>query len=125
MNYKYNNGDNVVYKSDGKEELCFIIKQRSQQGEPTYLIHNIETMKILDQIPETSLVKCGPNKIVDYYWDKIEYTGNNGIISKYIVNYILKNITNSSNVIWGPNNDNTTYSLKISNYPVWIKTLSN
>lgn len=124
MNYKYKNGDNVIYKSANKEELCFIFKQRSQGGEPTYLINNIETLKVIDQVPEPSLVKCGPDKIVDYYWSKIEYTGNNGIISKYIVNYILKNITTTSSVIWGPNSDNTTYSLKISNYPAWIKTLT-
>ena len=53
--------------------------------------------------------------------NKIEYTGNNDVMSKYIVNNILKNISTTENVIWGPNNTNTTYSLKISSNPVWLK----
>jgi len=121
MEYKFSVGDNVLYDNDGKKELCFIFKHRSHSQRPTYLVNNLETSKILDQVEETSLEKTDIKSVVDYYWNNINYTGDNGVMSNYIVNNILKNIATTKNVIWGPNISDQTYTLKIDKYPAWIK----
>ena len=102
MEYKFSVGDNVLYDNDGKKELCFIFKHRSHSQRPTYLVTDIKS-------------------VVDYYWNNINYTGDNGVMSNYIVNNILKNIATTKNVIWGPNISDQTYTLKIDKYPAWIK----
>ena len=121
MEYKFNVGDNVIYDNNGKKEFCFIFKHRSHSNRPTYLLNNLETLRIIDQVEESSLEKTDIKSVVDYYWNNIEYTGDNGVMSSYIVNNILKNISNTKNIIWGPNKSDHTYTLKINNYPAWIK----
>ena len=121
MNYKFKVGENIIIKNGDNKDIGFIFKHRSHQNKPTYLIHNLTNNNIVDQVEEDKLDKTDIKTVVDYFWDKIKYTGNNDDISKYIVNNILKNISTTENVIWGPNNTNTTYSLKIASNPVWLK----
>jgi len=121
MNYKFKVGENIIINNGDNKDIGFIFKHRSHQNKPTYLIHNLTNNNIVDQVEEDKLDKTDIKTVVDYFWDKIEYTGNNDDMSKYIVNNILKNISTTENVIWGPNNTNTTYSLKISSNPVWLK----
>ncbi len=121
MNYKFKVGENIIINNGDNKDIGFIFKHRSHQNKPTYLIHNLTNNNIVDQVDEDKLDKTDIKTVVDYFWDKIEYTGNNDVMSKYIVNNILKNISTTENVIWGPNNTNTTYSLKISSNPVWLK----
>tara|TARA_B110000495_G_C22452182_1_gene282375 strand:+ start:67 stop:438 length:372 start_codon:yes stop_codon:yes gene_type:complete len=118
----FNTGDTVLYsKDDSSSCLAIIFKKDTSLANTTYIIKDIETNNTITEVLENSLDICPPNILVDFFWNQITYTGNNGDISKYIVNHILKNVGNSSQIVWGPNDTNTEYKLTMKDYEPWVK----
>lgn len=121
-NYKFNAPKNVMYKTDnGTENYAIIFSRKILDGKPVYLVYNIETKGTANNVQEERLKECTIDKIVDYFWNKITYTGNNSEMSSYIIGKILKAICTQSKITWGPNSDNTEYNFNIEGFPTWIK----
>ena len=78
--------------------------------------------------------------VVNYFWDKFTYYGDNAKASKFIIKYILPSLGNwsppttiteiedhedpqhpNTGLSWGHNNDNTLYRLHIPGYALWTK----
>lgn len=69
--------------------------------------------------------------VVNYFWDKFTYYGDNVKASKFIIKYILPSLGSWSSpsdgvdegkgISWGHNNDNTLYRLHIPGYALWTK----
>ena len=121
-NYKFNSPQNVLYKSDdNNQNYAIIFLRKIKDNKPVYLIYNIETKETLNNIEEDKLEECSIDKVVDYFWDRITYTGNNSEMSSYIIGRILKAICTKSKISWGPNSDNTKYNFTIEGFSTWIK----
>ena len=79
--------------------------------------------------------------MVNYFWDKFTYDGDNAKASKFIIKYILPSLGNwsppttiteiedhedpqhpNTGLSWGHNDSNTLYRLHIPNYALWTKT---
>ena len=89
----FHTGDTVLYsKDDSSSCLAIIFKKDDSTSDTVYVLKDIETNNTVTEVPENSLEICPPNILVDFFWSQITYTGNNGDISKYIVNHILKNV---------------------------------
>ena len=82
--------------------------------------------------------------VIDYFWSKFTYDGNNAKASQFILKYILPSIGNwnppasiseiedhdtphhpNTGISWGHNDSNTMYRLHIPNYPLWLKNISS
>ena len=125
MEFKFNIGDSVIYKKDNEvDKLATIFKKRSNKDSPKYLIYIMSDKTAEDMVDETLLTSTSIEKIVDSFWDKFVYTGDNLEASNYIINNILKNINNAQNISWGPNEDNTLYTLNIKNIRAWLKPVT-
>ena len=123
MEFKFNVGDNVVYKKDTPDsKLATIFKKRYNGSSPSYLIYKIEDKTALDLVLEIELTESSKNNVIDHFWDKLIYTGDNLQASNYVINNILKNLGNVDNVSWGPSDDGTKYVFEIKNENRWEKT---
>lgn len=68
--------------------------------------------------------------MVNYFWDKFKYVGDNAKASKFIIKYILPSLGNWSppssdrytGIRWGHNGVDSFYSLSIPGYALWTKT---
>jgi|TARA_B100000963_G_scaffold361869_1_gene400433 hypothetical protein len=125
MEFKFNIGDSVIYKKDNEvDKLATIFKKRSNKDSPKYLIYIMSDKTAEDMVDETLLTSTSIEKIVDSFWDKFVYTGDNLQASNYIIDNILKNINNAQNISWGPNEDNTLYTLNIKDIRAWLKPVT-
>ena len=125
MEFKFNIGDSVIYKKDNEvDKLATIFKKRANSDTPKYLIYIMSDKTAEDMVDETLLTSTSIEKIVDSFWDKFVYTGDNLEASNYIINNILKNINNAQNISWGPNEDNTLYTLNIKDIRAWLKPVT-
>ena len=125
MEFKFNIGDSVIYKKDNEvDTLATIFKKRSNKDSPKYLIYIMSDKTAEDMVDETLLTSTSIEKIVDSFWDKFVYTGDNLQASNYIIDNILKNINNAQNISWGPNEDNTLYTLNIKDIRAWLKPVT-
>tara|TARA_B100001093_G_C26609302_1_gene919453 strand:- start:473 stop:856 length:384 start_codon:yes stop_codon:yes gene_type:complete len=125
MEFKFNIGDSVIYKKDNEvDKLSTIFKKRANRDTPKYLIYIMDDKTAEDMVDETLLTSTSIEKIVDSFWDKFVYTGNNLQASNFIINNILKNINNAQNISWGPNEDNTLYTLNIKDIRAWLKPVT-
>ena len=125
MEFKFNIGDSVIYKKDNEvDKLATIFKKRSNKDSPKYLIYIMSDKTAEDMVDETLLTSTSIEKIVDSFWDKFVYTGDNLEASNYIIDNILKNINNAQNISWGPNEDNTLYTLNIKDIRAWLKPVT-
>ena len=60
---------------------------------------------------------------VEVKWNDFNYTGDNALASTWIFNNIIRHIK-ATNVSWGSNQTNTTYTFKASGN-TWTKDKSN
>jgi len=68
--------------------------------------------------------------MVNYFWDKFTYIGDNAKASKFIIKYILPSLGDwppplsgsGEGIRWGHNDSDNFYSLKIPGYDLWKKT---
>lgn len=122
MEFKYNVGDNVIYKKDTPDaKLATIFKKRANGSNPSYLIYKIEDKTALDLVLEGELSESSKNNVVDHFWNKLEYTGDTLQASNFVINNILKNIGNVDNVSWGPSDDGSKYIFEIKDVNTWEK----
>ena len=110
-------------KTNLYEELI-TVKKRSNKDSPKYLIYIMSDKTAEDMVDETLLTSTSIEKIVDSFWDKFIYTGDNLQASNFIIDNILKNINNAQNISWGPNEDNTLYTLNIKDIRAWLKPVT-
>ena len=116
--YIYELSDNVIFEN----KICLIARKRIVNNAPAYVIKEINTGIVHDNILESNLTQCDFKIIVDEFWNSFTYTGDNGAASQYILN-ILKNIKKGANIQYGPNSTNTSYSFTISSQ-TWTKEKS-
>ena len=116
--YIYQLSDNVIYEN----KTSIIVRKRVVNNAPAYVIREINTGIVHDNILESNFTSCNFNTIVDDFWNSFTYTGDNGAASQYVLK-ILKNIKTGSNIQYGPNSDNTSYSFTISGQ-TWTKEKS-
>lgn len=116
--YIYELSDNVIFEN----KICLIARKRTVNNAPAYVIKEINTGIVHDKILESNLTQCDFKIIIDDFWNSFTYTGDNGAASQYILN-ILKNIKRGSNIQYGPNSTNTSYSFTISGQ-TWTKQKS-
>ena len=110
MSHTYGNGTNVVYQS----KCCFVARQtKRQDGTLTYSLRNFEDNVSVHDILQTDLTTCTNKQVVDKCWQVFTYTKDNAVASKWVFNNILKNLKSCNNISFGPNTDNTVYSLSI------------
>jgi hypothetical protein len=122
MEFKFNVADNVIYTKSGEEsKLATIFKKRSNSNEPCYLIYKIEDKISEDMVTESELEVSTKIAVINHFWDKFIYDGNNMNASNFIIINILKNVGNVNNISWGPNSDKTKYFLKIEGENEWVK----
>ena len=122
MEFKFNVGDNVVYKKDTVDaKLATIFKKRYNGSSASYLIYKIEDKTAIDLVLEGELSESSKNNVINHFWDKLVYTGNNLQTSNFVINNILKNLGNVDNVSWGPNDDGSKYIFEIKNENNWEK----
>ena len=150
--------------------IARIIKKRADYGgEHRYLIQTINksgtgrewNTELKDYVNEDSLHTSGDDVfitiegsfvgtrskatdvreyMVNYFWDKFKYDGDNAKASKFIIKYILPSLGNwsppgsppaieehtkphhpNTGISWGHNDDNTLYRLHIPGYALWKK----
>jgi hypothetical protein len=122
VTHKYQPPLNVIYCPDAQtSKLAIIFSKRNNNGLPAYLVYNIEDKVSIPMVPEEHVQECTIDKVVDYMWNLVTYTGDNGDISSYIIGTILKNICTPAKITWGPNDSNTEYSLNIEGFDPWVK----
>ena len=77
MEFKFNVGDNVVYKKDTVDaKLATIFKKRYNGSSASYLIYKIEDKTAIDLVLEGELSESSKNNVINHFWDKLVYTGN-------------------------------------------------
>ena len=116
--YTYALSDTVTYNST----YCNIIRLRVVSNGPAYVLREIDSGIVHDNILEENLTLMTNNDTVNHFWSSFTYTGDNQAASAFIYN-ILKCLKSSSNVQFGPNSDNTVYTLSISGQ-TWTKNRS-
>ena len=153
----YNVSDLVLYKDGSGIFIARIIKKRADYGgEHRYLIQTINdgnvewNTKLKDYVNEGSLHTSGDDVfitiegsfvgtrskatdvreyMVNYFWDKFKYDGDNAKASKFIIKYILPSLGNwsppssdpNTGIRWGHNGVDSFYSLSIPGYALWTK----
>jgi hypothetical protein len=116
--YLYQAGDNVMYNS----KCSTIFKHVTVSGDTSarYLLKEVQSGIVHNEILETNLSSCSSSAIIDDFWTNFTYTGDNKVASNYIMT-IIKNISSASGLEWGPNSDSTIYSFTASGQ-TWTKT---
>lgn len=116
VTYSFNTGDNVIYNSN----IYTIFKLRIVSDSPAYFILNINDNSTLDNILESNLTSCDSNTLISTLWNNFNYTGDNKLASKFVMNNIVAKLNGVSNLEWGPNSDNSVYIFKASGQ-IWTK----
>lgn len=117
MTHIHENGANVVYQS----KCCFVTrKTKKDDGTLTYSLRNFEDDVSINDVLETDLTPCTNKQIIDKCWQMFTYNKNNAEASKWVLNNILKNLKSANNISFGPNEDNTVYTLSIGS-DSWTK----
>ncbi len=119
MSHTYSTGSNVIYNTNA----CTIFKLRTVNSQPAYLLREIESGTVHDNVLESNVTVCNVDQIINNKWEQFVYNGNNGEASVWIFNNIIKNISNASQVSWGPNENSTVYTFKTASN-TWSKTIS-
>ena len=109
VTWLYNNNTDVKYNS----KCCKIFRQRTVSNSPAYFIQELVSKSTHDNILETNLTTCTLNEIVDEFWASFTYNGDNNTASQY-VSSIIKCLNGASNIQYGPNSDNSVYTLTTS-----------
>lgn len=120
MTHLYELGDNVC----ANDIMYMVLAKTSENNEPSYILRKLDGDDVVTGVLETSCKDCSAENIINYFWDKFTYTGDNNEASNFIMECILKKIKALSNVEYGPNEDNTQYIFSInsgSNY--WTKNI--
>ena len=82
--YIYQLSDNVIYEN----KISIIVRKRVVNNAPAYVIREINTGIVHDNILESNLTSCNFNIIVDDFWNSFTYTGDNGAASQYAVTIV-------------------------------------
>ena len=116
VSYNFSTGRTVKYNS----RCCSIFRHRKVEDQPAYLLRDIFNGEVLDNVLETEIVDCPHSDIVNHYWDQFVYDGDNGKAANFIVNSIIKNLGNATNLSWGPSEDGNSYKFVLSGQ-TWTK----
>ena len=76
-------------------------------------MRNFEDSVSVHDVLQTDLTTCTNKQVVDKCWQVFTYNKDNAAASKWVFNNILKNLKSCNNVSFGPNADDTVYSLSI------------
>ena len=117
--YNFSLGDNVCYQS----KCCTIYRLRVVNSQSAYFLKDIQNDLFYDNILESDVSSCTVKQIGDIKWNDFNYTGDNALASTWIFNNIIRHIK-ATNVSWGSNQTNTTYTFKASGN-TWTKDKSN
>lgn len=98
-----------------------IIKKKGDISNPKYIIKK-EDNSLLYDINQNELTKKNYTDIINDKWTSFTYNGNNKLASDWVIENIVKKISNISNINFGPNNTNTEYKFCIGNQ-IWTKNL--
>ena len=116
----FENSSNVCYN----QKKYLVIASFENNGEYTYFLRSIENESIEKNIPESEIMVCPVEDVIQSFWDLFEYTGDNTLAAEYVLNNIVRKCSRLSGVTYGPNNDNTQYILKINNGAnYWTKNI--
>ncbi len=117
LTFKFNLGETVKFNNS----LCILFRKRNVNDLPGYLMKDISSGRIYDNILESNIEKCSNKDVIDTIWVNFQYSGNNDTASKWIVNNCIKYTYNISNIKWGPvDSSNNEYYFQINN-DKWIK----
>ena len=116
MSHTYSTGSNVSYDS----KCCTIFKLRTVEGQPAYLIREIVSGTVHDNVLESNISTCDISEIITMKWNGFVYNGNNSQASNWVFDNIIKNIANASDLSWGPNADSTSYTFSTAGN-TWTK----
>ena len=117
LTFKFNLGETVKFNNS----LCILFRKRNVNDLPGYLMKDISSGRIYDNILESNIEKCSNKDVIDSIWVNFQYSGNNDTASKWIVNNCIKYTYNISNIKWGPvDSSNNEYYFQINN-DKWIK----
>jgi len=120
MAYAYNTGDNANYNS----KCCIVVKQPGSRAfvntSAGYLIREIKTGAVHDDILEASLSACNCTNVCNDMWADFVYTGDNKAASAWIMTNLIKPIGHANNLDWGPNADSTQYHFTMEG-TTWTK----
>lgn len=119
MSHTHRTGSNVCYN----DKQCTVFKLRTVDSQPAYLLREIETGAVHDNVLESAVMACSINEIIDNKWATFNYTGDNGHASNWILNNLIKNIASATGLSWGANENNTEYRFTASGQ-TWTKTKS-
>ena len=118
--YNYNNSANVCYNSG-----CYtVFRLRDVNGAAGYLLRKVDDGTVVDNVLESDCTDCTCTTIINLFWSDFVYTGNNGAASLWVMNNLIKNMCQCSNVSYGPNGDSTVYTFSCSDGS-WTKQKSN
>ena len=116
MSHTYSTGQNVMYNS----QCCTVFKTRTVNSAPAYLVREINSGTVHDNVLQTALSACTIVMVINDKWTSFNYTGDNGAASAWVFENIIKNIASASALQWGANADNTVYSFTASGQ-TWTK----
>jgi hypothetical protein len=117
LTFKFNLGETIKFNNS----LCILFRKRNVNNLPGYLMKNIDSGRIYDNILEKNITQCTNKEVIDIIWGKFTYSGNNDVASKWIVNNCIKYTYNISNLKWGPvDSTNNEYYFQIESKK-WTK----
>jgi hypothetical protein len=98
-----------------------VFRYRGTAEEPTYLIRHCMTGTVTDQVPESELAELDCVDVINNCWMMFTYTGDNGAASQWVLKLIkdLDHVCGAAS--WGPNEDNTVYTLTLAGVQTWNK----
>lgn len=104
--WKFNLFDKVKYKSNIFEILK---KTHENETKPTYTIYDWLAHVYLPNVSETELTIVDNVTVASYVWSSFVYDGDNAKASKFVLNNIVKKLTGSKNITYGPQPNSTKY----------------
>ncbi len=120
--YQYDKGNNVCYQT----KCCTIFRHRDVSGNPAYLLREIMSGTVHDNVPEADCSNCDCSMIINCMWPNFTYTGDNNAASLWIITNLIKNMCHCSGVQYGPNADSSIYTFSMNDGAnVWTKNKSS
>ena len=120
ITFKFNLGETVKFNNT----LCILFRKRNVNDLPGYLMKDISSGRIYDNILELNIQKCSNKEVINQIWKNFEYSGDNDAASKWIVNNCIKFTYNIKDIKWGPvNSSNDEYYFQIKS-DKWTKNKS-
>ena len=111
VNHKFEAGEVVCFQHSNEDCCGRVMSLRTKDNQPTYLVREMCSGKLLQDMSEDSLMICECNEIVNKQWDKFVYNGNNMEATTWIMTNILRHIKCASNV--QIKHTDTVFTLKI------------